>query len=96
MYPIYTDDADLEKPLLCAFTCKDVQRGEELCFSYHSEEGKGDSPQKDFSGEEAIVRGRCLCGAANCKGYMFRYSNAEDDEEEEQEETEDASDAMDI
>ncbi|KAG8956369.1 hypothetical protein FRC04_004450 [Tulasnella sp. 424] len=96
LYPIYTDDADLEKPLLCAFTCKNVQRGEELCFSYHSEEGEGDSPQRDFSGEEAIVRGRCLCGAANCKGYMFRYSNVEDDEEDQQEETEDASDAMDI
>ncbi|KIO32252.1 hypothetical protein M407DRAFT_67079 [Tulasnella calospora MUT 4182] len=95
LYPIYTDDADLEKPLLCAFTCKNVQRGEELCFSYHSEEGEGEPQQRDFSGEEAIVRGRCLCGAANCKGYMFRYSNVDDDEEEQQEENEEGGESGD-
>ncbi|KAG8914580.1 hypothetical protein FRC00_012345 [Tulasnella sp. 408] len=94
LYPIYTDDADLDKPLLCAFTCKNVQRGEELCFSYHSEEGEGE-PQRDFSGEEALVRGRCLCGAANCKGYMFRYSNMDDDEEEQQEENEEGGESGD-
>lgn len=36
--PVYTYEADIEKPLLCAFTCKDVDKGDELCFSYHGDD----------------------------------------------------------
>jgi len=33
--PVYTYDADIQKPLLCAFTNQGVSEGDELCFSYH-------------------------------------------------------------
>lgn len=39
-HPVYTDDADIDKPLVAAFTCEDVDSGEELCISY---DGDGDS-----------------------------------------------------
>ncbi|KAG8907943.1 hypothetical protein FRB99_001451 [Tulasnella sp. 403] len=80
LHPIYIDDADLSKPLLCAFTIKDVMKGEELCFSYHGREDDELNIAPKPDGES-----KCRCGAVNCKGYMFNADVADDDQEDENE-----------
>lgn len=40
--PCYINEADIEKPLLTIFTCKNVNAGEELCFSYAGRLDEGD------------------------------------------------------
>ncbi|KAG9004966.1 hypothetical protein FRB94_001935 [Tulasnella sp. JGI-2019a] len=88
--PIYTYDADIEKPLLCAFTNVDVSKGEELCFSYHGEDpvapkkkgrkrkGKGKGPASTSMAELARVRAQCRCNAPGCLGYIFKYESSPD------------------
>jgi len=73
----YINEANIDKPLLAVFTRRDVEPGEELCFSYSGlpndeddeddDEGSGDdeAPPKDLN---AAIFIPCRCGAARCTG----------------------------
>ncbi|KAH8120620.1 hypothetical protein DFH11DRAFT_1561071 [Phellopilus nigrolimitatus] len=83
----HINDACLEKALLTIFSLKDINAGEELCFSYAGDEGdddKGqtavmDSPGKKATKQTDEVYRKCECGAPNCRGVLF---SASDDESE--------------
>lgn len=48
---VYLNEANIEKPLICLFTCKDVSPGQELCFSYF---GLDDSDSEDEDEEDEV------------------------------------------
>ncbi|KAI0268604.1 hypothetical protein BC834DRAFT_821143 [Gloeopeniophorella convolvens] len=74
---VYVNEADIDKPLLALFTCRDVLPWEELCFSYtgytvDDQDGKkGELIPKPQNNGDAVYA-PCLCGAARCMGYMFK------------------------
>jgi hypothetical protein len=49
-----------------------VKDGEELTFDYGDASGRGNRESKSDQGEETGegLRTRCLCGSANCRGFM--------------------------
>ena len=66
----YINEANVDKPLLAVFTRRDVEPGEELCFSYSGlpsddDDDEDETPPKD--GNAAIFI-PCRCGAARCTG----------------------------
>ncbi|KAI0368276.1 SET domain-containing protein [Pilatotrama ljubarskyi] len=67
----YINEANLEKPLLTIFTCRDVEPYEELCFSYF---GTPDDEDADVTTQKIddAVYVTCQCGASNCRGTMWR------------------------
>ncbi|GJJ09617.1 hypothetical protein Clacol_003840 [Clathrus columnatus] len=77
--PTYVNEPDLHKPALTIFTSRDVQKGEELTFSYLGEPDNDEGMDEQVDNEEAgplshkqeAVHRRCLCGATNCRGQMF-------------------------
>ena len=50
-------------PRLCLFTCKNVNAGEELCFSYF---GK----RTTFARDKVLGSKPCACNSHNCVGYL--------------------------
>ncbi|EPT05063.1 hypothetical protein FOMPIDRAFT_126389 [Fomitopsis schrenkii] len=72
--PCYINEANLDKPLLTIFTQRDVLPGEELCFSYRGNEDEDEDAAKDSEGGENgdAIYIKCRCGAANCKGRMWK------------------------
>ncbi|TFK54412.1 SET domain-containing protein [Heliocybe sulcata] len=69
LVPCYVNDGDLEKPLLAIFTQHDVQPYEEMCFSYTGDtDGEGAPAPKQAD----AIYVPCRCGAAKCKGRMFK------------------------
>ncbi|KAI5886507.1 uncharacterized protein SCHCODRAFT_02555528 [Schizophyllum commune H4-8] len=67
---VYVSEANVDKPLVCFFACRDIAPEEELTFNYRGadDEGPQDGPATVHSDE---VYAKCLCGAANCTGTMF-------------------------
>ncbi|CDO69199.1 hypothetical protein BN946_scf185042.g101 [Trametes cinnabarina] len=67
----YINEANLDKPLLAIFTCRDVEPYEELCFSYYgqSDDDMGIDTKPD-KGDAVYVT--CQCGAVNCRGTMWK------------------------
>ncbi|OSD07078.1 SET domain-containing protein [Trametes coccinea BRFM310] len=67
----YINEANMDKPLLAIFTCRDVEPFEELCFSYFGQPdddtGIDTKPDKDDA-----VYVTCQCGAPNCRGTMWK------------------------
>ena len=63
--------ANVDKPLVCFFACRDIAPDEELTFNYRGadDDGPQDGPATVHSDE---VYAKCLCGAANCTGTFFR------------------------
>ncbi|KAG8934546.1 hypothetical protein FRC02_009758 [Tulasnella sp. 418] len=95
----YTFDADVEKPLLCAFTNQHVLRGQELCFSYHGiDQETAKKMRKKRSRKHdnnTTTEGRCMCMSKNCLGFVFRQgymANGEDDSEDDGYERSDSGD----
>ncbi|KAI0000464.1 hypothetical protein BJV77DRAFT_939222 [Russula vinacea] len=68
MNACYTNEANLDKPLLALFTRREVQPWEELSFSYT---GYDSDEEVDAAARDAVYA-PCLCGAKKCKGYMFK------------------------
>ncbi|KAI0823450.1 SET domain-containing protein [Trametes gibbosa] len=72
----YINEANLDKPLLTIFTCRDVEPYEELCFSYlgqlddDDEDDEEDNEEKDEKDDAVYVK--CQCGAPNCRGKMWK------------------------
>lgn len=92
---VYHNDADLAKPLFALFTRKDVNKDEELTFSYAGEGADEDELEEVMKRQEPLVRNdthvllasltcqptiqpkgqvyqKCMCGARNCRGFLFR------------------------
>ncbi|KAI0759836.1 SET domain-containing protein [Trametes elegans] len=69
----YINEANLDKPLLTIFTCRDVEPFEELCFSYFGEpdDDTGVEVPKEVKDNDAVYVS-CQCGAANCRGTMWK------------------------
>ncbi|KAI5823669.1 hypothetical protein K523DRAFT_286400 [Schizophyllum commune Tattone D] len=67
---VYVSEANVDKPLVCFFACRDIAPDEELTFNYRGadDDGPQDGPATVHSDE---VYAKCLCGAANCTGTMF-------------------------
>lgn len=73
MNPCYVTEGNIEKPLLAVFARREIEPGEELCFSY-SGDVDDDDPDEAVSDNGAdekndAVYARCYCGATNCKGF---------------------------
>ncbi|KAF8326518.1 uncharacterized protein EI90DRAFT_3146450 [Cantharellus anzutake] len=68
--PVFIQESDLVKPLICLFTIQEVHPHEELTFSYF-----GEATRALQSGDEDQRSGRvfvkCECGADQCIGIMF-------------------------
>ncbi|KAF8908214.1 hypothetical protein CPB84DRAFT_1870809 [Gymnopilus junonius] len=69
LYPCYINEGNIQKPLLVVFSRRDIEPGEEICFSYS---GNGDVEGDDKEGKRDKVYGACKCGAKNCTGIIFR------------------------
>lgn len=76
----YINEANIDKPLLAVFARRDIEPGEEICFSYsglphddsddESDDGSDDqAPGRDA---DAAIFVSCRCGAARCTGVMFK------------------------
>lgn len=63
------DHADKHIHDLALFAVRDIARGDELTFDYvdGQEEIEGDAQDAKMQGEMT----RCLCGSANCRGYLW-------------------------
>lgn len=63
------DHADKHIHDLALFAVRDIVRGDELTFDYvdGQEEIEGDAQNARMQGEMT----RCLCGSANCRGYLW-------------------------
>ncbi|OCH88882.1 SET domain-containing protein [Obba rivulosa] len=68
--PCYINESNIDKPLLAIFTLRDVEPGEELCFSYYGLDDE-DEGNKTFSKDDAVYV-KCECGAKKCRGRMWR------------------------
>ncbi|KAF8343645.1 hypothetical protein F5887DRAFT_885580 [Amanita rubescens] len=72
--PCYVTEGNIEKPLLAVFARREIEPGEELCFSYSGDvDDEGDGPDGAISDggtdeKNDAVYARCYCGARNCKG----------------------------
>ncbi|RPD78603.1 SET domain-containing protein [Lentinus tigrinus ALCF2SS1-7] len=73
---VYINEANVEKPLLAIFTKREIDPGQELCFSYMGnvddsdiESDSDDSDDDTFGGGVYV---KCQCGAANCCGKMWK------------------------
>ncbi|KAF8711468.1 hypothetical protein AX14_013284 [Amanita brunnescens Koide BX004] len=77
LIPCYITEGNIEKPLLAVFTRREIEPGEELCFSYSGDvDDEGDDASRSASDDEAdekndAVFAQCHCGAKNCKGRLF-------------------------
>ncbi|THH04749.1 hypothetical protein EW145_g5290 [Phellinidium pouzarii] len=76
----HINDADVEKALLAMFAERDIDAGEELCFSYLGAGNDEDpietkavagSPGKKAAKSKEKVYQQCYCGAKNCSGKLF-------------------------
>ncbi|KAH9476035.1 Histone-lysine N-methyltransferase, H3 lysine-9 specific [Psilocybe cubensis] len=71
----YINEGNLDKPLLVFFTHKDIEAHEEICFDY-SGGFEEDIVEQDEEADEAKsddkIYAKCMCGASNCKGTMFK------------------------
>ncbi|KAL1741609.1 hypothetical protein HDZ31DRAFT_45069, partial [Schizophyllum fasciatum] len=71
MVGVYVNEANLDKPFVAFFACRDIKPEEELTFNYRGSDD--DDEDGGDSGEPSIipsdeVYAKCLCGAWNCKG----------------------------
>lgn len=77
MIPCYINEGNIEKPLLAVFARREIETGEELCFSYSGDVGdEGDDLDGTASDEDAdekndAVYARCHCGAKYCRGLSI-------------------------
>lgn len=72
--PCYINEGNIDKPLLTVFARRDIEPGEELCFSYSGDPDDDESmdPSDDTGGQKNdAVYTKCYCGAKNCKGRLF-------------------------
>ncbi|KAF8625331.1 hypothetical protein AX17_006873 [Amanita inopinata Kibby_2008] len=74
--PCYINEGNIEKPLLAVFTKRDIEPGEELCFSYSGDvsdddDFQDDSASNDGGDKNGAVYAKCHCGAKNCRGRLF-------------------------
>uniref|UniRef100_A0A1I8AGR7 Histone-lysine N-methyltransferase SETMAR n=1 Tax=Steinernema glaseri TaxID=37863 RepID=A0A1I8AGR7_9BILA len=54
-----------EAPHAALFACRQIEKGEELCYDY------GPLESGDISGDVSLERRkRCHCGARNCRGFL--------------------------
>ncbi|KAI8993916.1 SET domain-containing protein, partial [Trametes punicea] len=67
----YINEANMDKPLLTIFTCRDVEPFEELCFSYFGQpdDDMGIDTTQKLSDAVYVT---CQCGAPNCRGTMWK------------------------
>ncbi|PFH49621.1 hypothetical protein AMATHDRAFT_76114 [Amanita thiersii Skay4041] len=74
--PCYINDGNIDKPLLAVFAARDIEAGEELCFSYSGDvdEQDDDDDNDDTLDQDrnGLIYSECHCGALNCKGRLFR------------------------
>ncbi|KAH9892737.1 hypothetical protein C8Q73DRAFT_649479 [Cubamyces lactineus] len=68
----YINEANMDKPLLTIFTCREVEAYEELCFSYFGQPDDEDSEDHLLKKPDDAVYVTCQCGAPNCRGTMWR------------------------
>ncbi|KAF8623753.1 hypothetical protein AX15_006196 [Amanita polypyramis BW_CC] len=74
--PCYINEGNIEKPLLAVFARRDIELGEELCFSYSGDidgdgDDIGDALDSVVDEKNDAVYAKCYCGARNCKGRLF-------------------------
>ncbi|CAN8101725.1 unnamed protein product [Discula destructiva] len=63
------DHADKHIHDLALFAVRDIERGEELTFDYVDGQGAIESNARDERLQEEMTK--CLCGAPNCRGYLW-------------------------
>lgn len=75
VYPCFTETQDARMHSLAFFACKDIGKGEELCFDYlgnnsNSNQASHSQPEtsKSKKGSEQV----CLCGAAKCRKFIYK------------------------
>ena len=68
----YINEANMDKPLLTIFTCREVEAYEELCFSYFGQPDDEVSEDHLPKKPDDAVYVTCQCGAPNCRGTMWK------------------------
>ncbi|KAI0633592.1 SET domain-containing protein [Trametes polyzona] len=68
----YINEGNLDKPLLTIFTCRDVEPYEELCFSYFGPMDDEPGSELPKGAPDDAVYVKCQCGAAICRGTMWK------------------------
>ena len=58
--------ADSIVPRLCLFACRNILKGEELCFSYFGRCGT----EAAASGDQKFGKKQCFCGSEECIGFL--------------------------
>lgn len=78
LVPCYINESNIDKPLLTVFARRDIEAGEELCFSYHGDhdddsdnEQNSSPPASAEPSKSDEVYARCRCGSSRCTGKIF-------------------------
>ncbi|KZT55053.1 SET domain-containing protein [Calocera cornea HHB12733] len=78
MHAAYINEVDVQKPLLVMYSSRKIDAGEELCFSYRGTDDERDTrKERERAGDQT-----CHCGSKNCRGYMFRGRDADEEDGE--------------
>ncbi|TFK24558.1 SET domain-containing protein [Coprinopsis marcescibilis] len=77
IYPCYINEANIDKPLLSVFADRDIEPFEEICFNYNGDQAddlatRAENTQNPASQKRDAIYQRCMCGAENCTGLMFK------------------------
>jgi len=63
---VHTENRNILLPRIVFFALKDIHPGEELTIDYNC------APLKDLKHADLLI---CLCGAPNCRGYVYEEDN---------------------
>lgn len=71
IFAVVTDHANKPFHDLCFFALKDITRETELTFDYTDGVKNGGKELSDLTDAENFNKTECLCGAPNCRGYLW-------------------------
>jgi histone-lysine N-methyltransferase SUV39H len=75
--PCFIDHIDQSLHFIAFFAARDIHPDEELCFDYTNERGRITSLEtkkhESVKYDSGIIR--CLCGARNCRQYIYPLAN---------------------
>ncbi|KAI5476201.1 histone-lysine N-methyltransferase [Pseudohyphozyma bogoriensis] len=82
---VYTEDADIRRPLIVFFALKDLEPGQEVCISYYHSFLSPELPEgqslKEYrrlaasARKNAAADRQCRCGHDLCRGVMFKAAS---------------------
>ncbi|EPQ27042.1 uncharacterized protein PFL1_05326 [Pseudozyma flocculosa PF-1] len=76
-WPVWIEEGSIWRPFFCFFALRNIEAGDELNFSYTSAEEVDDMVKRlnqiqvEQGTKPGTKRMKCLCGASNCRGFVF-------------------------